>query len=678
MILAASMLIAATSGDIAFPAVLGMLGLLGLQRRFTWVLRPERRVISSLLMLLLAVIFALHYSYFGLSAGASYGPAGAPAWQTISRYFLASMILVLFLGSPDRLPATLGLFYLAITISAGQVLLLDDRYVLYRVFEIFAVILVVLYVTGGREPVGVPHNNPARRKSQHLLVAGILLLAANVGWIAGSVLYRHVEILNYLPVWFWRTETALGYGDSGIAHLGFSTSGRLSSILTIQQDQDMAPVLSVISEKNPGYLRARAFDIFRQSEWHDLSNKEAMFPLEGRTFGMYIAGRNRTFQIDAPEPADAPSMTIKHEAAAMDAIFAPLGAYSIEAPMGLLLRDDDNIVYAQSVPAGTSYRIDYSRAPNRRPPYPFQRRRMLNIPRDLPRTVDQLAADVFRGAATTARKIDAVVEHFRTNYTYSLNPGIPPGRDKLTYFLLNGASGYCEYFASGSAILLRLAGVPTRYVTGFLVTERSTEDDLWIVRNLNAHAWVEAWDDQRNQWIIVEATVQDALPNANEDDDLAATGAGGLFFRRFLQYVYEYGLLGAVAWLLQSYGLTAGLALFVIFAGTALLISLHRRQARSRPAGPDARLPLPPAQIAMQNLLAAMDEKLRRAGRNRRPNETLHAFSRRLRAADAESDLWSRVAAWYARYANLRYRRTIPAEQLTEIRRQARTLRQYL
>jgi peptidoglycan/LPS O-acetylase OafA/YrhL len=175
MILGSSVLTAWASGDLAFPAILCMLGLLGVQRRFTWDIRPERQFIAPLLLLLLAVLFALHCRYAHVRAD----QAAAFAWQTIARYFLASMILLLFLrphrtedGRPtteDRrptneslpslssvlrppvhsLPPSLGLFHLASVMAAGQVLLLDDRYVAFRLTELLSVILVILYAVSG-------------------------------------------------------------------------------------------------------------------------------------------------------------------------------------------------------------------------------------------------------------------------------------------------------------------------------------------------------------------------------------------------------------------------------------------------------------------------------------------------------------------------------------------------
>ena len=53
-------------------------------------------------------------------------------------------------------------------------------------------------------------------------------------------------------------------------------------------------------------------------------------------------------------------------------------------------------------------------------------------------------------------------------------------------------AGYCQYYASTMAILLREAGIPTRYVQGFLPNERSS-DGREIVHNSSAHAWVEVY-----------------------------------------------------------------------------------------------------------------------------------------------------------------------------------------
>jgi hypothetical protein len=688
MMLVSSVLTARVSGDIAYPAILCMLGLLGLQRRFTWDIRPEKRVITSLLLLLLAILFSLHYHYAGSIGRVAYVQAAAFAWQTIARYFLASMILILFLGSPERLPSSLGLFHVAITISAGQVLLLDDMYITFRLLELLSVILLVFYAACGTgfQPVKTRPSSPAggqgwschrrmstpscfRRKAGVLAFGLILVVAANCGWIMSSILYRHVEVLNYLPVWFWRGGVALESTTDGVSLVGFSTSGRLSSVLLIKGDQDPTPVLSIMCDGSPGYLRARAFDVYHQSEWHDLSYQEALFPEQSKPFGMYFVGRMNIFRLNEEDASRCKYMTIRYESRFADAIFTPLGTSFLEAPFNLLLRDDDDIVYAPKLRSGLNYRIAYTKSASQKPPTGVQGRRMLNIPSQLDRRVHQMASRIFAGCSTTTEKIDAVVNYFRTNYTYVLGLDIPPDRDKLTYFLLEESTGYCEYFASGAAILLRLAGVPVRYVTGFLVTEKDVRNELWVARNMDAHAWVEAWDKERNQWTIVEATVGGGLATASAAEQLGhMRGGTGTFLSQLLPALYQYGLFGVLGWLFKFYGLLAGLFLLTSLLGGALWLALSRGYNRKKSKGEtQSRAVRNPGLVTLHKMLARMDRRVKAAGPRRELSETLHAFSQRLRARDSGDGLWTRMSDWYLEYANLRYRRTISSKRLQQL-----------
>jgi len=723
MLLTSSVLTALVSGDIAYPAILCMLGLLGLQRRFTWDFKPERSVITSLLLLLLAIMFSLHYHYASSPGRLAYVQAAAVAWQTIARYFLASMILILFLGSPDRLPSSLGLFHVAVTISAGQVLLLDDMYITFRLSELLSVILVVLYavayapklqrwnaaVRGSRDtpimdrlhskasaterqmstPSCLPNPQstvlrmpvgrclPAdafRQKAGMFAFSLILVITANCGWIMSSMLYRHVEVLNYLPVWFWRGRVTLESKTDAVALVGFSTSGRLSNVLLLKGDQDPTPALSIKSDSNPGYLRARAFEVYRQSEWQNLSYQEAILPEQNMPFGMYFVGRTNVFRLDKKDASTCKYMTVKHESRFANAVFTPLGTSFLEAPFNLMLRDKHDIVYAPKMRSGLNYRIAYTTAVYQKPPTG-----MLNIPSHLDPRIRRLADRIFAGCSTTTEKIDAVVNYFRTNYTYVLGLDIPPDRDKLTHFLLEESTGYCEYFASGAAILLRLVGVPTRYVTGFLVTEKDEQSDLWVARYMDAHAWAEAWDQERNQWTIVEATVQEDLAAAPAAQELERMGGGIGTLGQLLQALYQYGLFGVLSWLFESYGLLDGLLLLPIILGGALWLALSRHYNRKKAKGPTkSRVVRNPGLATLHKMLTRMDRKVKTAGPQRHLSQTLHAFSQQLRARDSGDGLWTRISDWYLEYANLRYRRMISSKRLQKLQQLAQGLQDYL
>ena len=110
----------------------------------------------------------------------------------------------------------------------------------------------------------------------------------------------------------------------------------------------------------------------------------------------------------------------------------------------------------------------------------------------------------------------AVERFFHTNYKYELGVTygkIPDNEDVITYFLTRKLSAHCEYFATGAAVLLRLANVPCRYVSGFVVGEKN--GNYWLARNRHAHAWVEAYDDETETWITVEATPPSGVPSAS-------------------------------------------------------------------------------------------------------------------------------------------------------------------
>jgi hypothetical protein len=101
------------------------------------------------------------------------------------------------------------------------------------------------------------------------------------------------------------------------------------------------------------------------------------------------------------------------------------------------------------------------------------------------------------------------VEKFLGGFTYSLyRDRVPPqGATALGDFLQRTRSGHCEYFASATALLLRSAGIPARYATGFAVTEYSRLEQAYVVRSRHGHAWTRAWLDGR--WVDLDFTPPD-------------------------------------------------------------------------------------------------------------------------------------------------------------------------
>ena len=676
LLVGSSLLAAWVLQDVAYPAVLCMLGLLGLSRRVVWTLHPSRRVITFVLMLVLALAFTAHYRLAVTSRSGSFLPTALDAWQTVTRYFLAAMVLVLYLGQRDTLPASFTFFQIALTLAAGQILLLDDRTALFRLIELASVTGTALYMVTHRSAGLTSQIGKRPWRSSRALTLGLILAGTlNGGWVLGSVFYQHQGTINALGTWLWGGSGGPLNPTGQVGDVGFSTSGRLSGVLAMIQGPDQAPVLKINCDRNPGYLRARAFETYRQSEWYDRSSQDVLYPTPAGAGSPALTGGRQRFRLSQVDPDGSLSMTIQYRSDFGDTLFTRLGTTAVEVPVGAVLRGDDDILRIRHPREGLTYRVLFTLDPDRSQPDAIQRRRLLGLPPNLdPRIVD-LGRRVFDGCRTTADKIEAVVRHFHKNYTYALGLDVPPDGDALTYFLLEASTGYCEYFASGAALLLRTADVPTRYVTGFLVTERDPLEEVWVVRNSQAHAWVEAWDDQQGCWTIVEATVgQDASAGLDTASGSGSNPDGWLAFQQFLRAAYAYGLFGPLAWAVTYHPVWAALGSLIGAAGLAVLW-LHIRRARTgRSAGRGLPRRHDPAYEAMARLLGHVDRRTRRWGLVRSPAETLLAFSLRVEQHAPPDRPGPDAAQWYRRYSHLRYCPAITAHDVHDLRQAARHL----
>ena len=68
---------------------------------------------------------------------------------------------------------------------------------------------------------------------------------------------------------------------------------------------------------------------------------------------------------------------------------------------------------------------------------------------------------------------------------------IRPDRDPILTFLQDQRFGHCQYFASALCALCQSMGIDSRVVTGFVAVEYDDTLDHYVVRESNAHAWVE-------------------------------------------------------------------------------------------------------------------------------------------------------------------------------------------
>jgi transglutaminase-like putative cysteine protease len=223
-----------------------------------------------------------------------------------------------------------------------------------------------------------------------------------------------------------------------------------------------------------------------------------------------------------------------------------------------------------------------------------------------------------RLAASSATAYDytrAVLGYLGRGFTYDEDP--PARAVPLATFLTTDKRGYCQQFAGAMALLLRMGGVPARVVTGFSPGQYDRDRGEWVVRDYDAHAWVEAWFPGSG-WVTFDPTppVAPALSGAKILREVRGrTVIGGVDIPR---------RPGAGTSAHAGSGGGAGLlALWLALASVAALASVVlvvRRRHRPVPSDP---------------LLAELERALRLTGRPPQPPLTLAQLERRLRTSPA-------------------------------------------
>jgi hypothetical protein len=125
--------------------------------------------------------------------------------------------------------------------------------------------------------------------------------------------------------------------------------------------------------------------------------------------------------------------------------------------------------------------------------YPASLKNYLNLPDEVPERVRDLAALLTIHQPTPYDQVMAIQAYLR-QFPYSLQvPAPPAGRDVADYFLFDLRKGYCDYFSTSMAVLVRLAGIPSRLVTGFSSGTYDYKTGRFVILQANAHSWVEVY-----------------------------------------------------------------------------------------------------------------------------------------------------------------------------------------
>jgi protein-glutamine gamma-glutamyltransferase len=128
---------------------------------------------------------------------------------------------------------------------------------------------------------------------------------------------------------------------------------------------------------------------------------------------------------------------------------------------------------------------------------------------EIPKTVNPqtraMVDSILQTGPTETQYLNRLLEMFsREGFAYTLKPPLL-GDNSIDEFLFSSKRGFCEHYASSLAFMLRAAEIPARVVLGYQGGEYNSELNYWLVRQYDAHAWVEAFINGKG-WIRIDPT----------------------------------------------------------------------------------------------------------------------------------------------------------------------------
>jgi transglutaminase-like putative cysteine protease len=116
-----------------------------------------------------------------------------------------------------------------------------------------------------------------------------------------------------------------------------------------------------------------------------------------------------------------------------------------------------------------------------------------------------LARRITAPADSNYARARAIESYLKNTFGYTLDLPTAPVADPVSHFLFERRKGHCEYFASSMTVMLRTLGIPARVVNGFRAGTFNDLSGSYIVREKDAHSWVEAYFPEYG-WVAFDPT----------------------------------------------------------------------------------------------------------------------------------------------------------------------------
>lgn len=283
-----------------------------------------------------------------------------------------------------------------------------------------------------------------------------------------------------------KTYTFMGKSHvKGMRTSGFSDRVNFGSMGEIKLDPSVVMRIELGRDLSPPYYwRGMTLDYFDGRLWQNTAHDR---------YGTVKVGDE--YVIGSYDKGSAVEQRIYLEPIDSDIIFGLTEIRGIKVDSFLVRADHADALFLSRKAARsalyTVYSIVRSAVPGVRDS------RYLQLPPGLER-VQHLARNVTAKGRTDRERAVLIERYLKENYSYSLAVSSPrEGIDPVTDFLFYAKKGFCEHYATSMVLMLRGLGIPSRIVNGFYGGERNQYGGYIIVRQSDAHSWVEALIDDK-------------------------------------------------------------------------------------------------------------------------------------------------------------------------------------
>lgn len=509
-----------------------------------------------------------------------------------------------------------------------------------------------------------------------LLTLSVLMMATSA--IANATNYVLPGIQERLRAQLQASMDSVA-DETFIGGTRYVRGSRLGEIRKHMMGDPQEIALRVFADVIPGYLRGHAFDQYSRRRWWSAdrvrfpqvdSIEDRLIAPTGNGTAQVLQSLNRPlkrFPFEGETNEETINLEIRNDPLKGQLVFLPLTTRWLEANSSELVLTSHDIVRL-GVDVTKPYVAGVGLGVLREPLDPLRRELLLRVPDSVATQSSSVADAVCSNQATTATKAAALSQFFQREFTYSLASTKAPRRvDPLSHFLETKHPAHCEYFASATVMVLRSAGIPARYVTGYVVDEFSDDEDSWVARNLDAHAWAEAYDDSTQKWFPVESTPGRTYQTV--DPEVTASGADSLFdvFGTDDDDDNDSLISRVLGWILSTRVTDPLLLIFRVGQLPLFCVLVYLLWAKYLKPN---RSDVDPIDLQSQKMLRVVDRRLRKHALVRLPSETPYQFADRIEARrldektplNAETDRrLASISRWYRQYADARYQGRLPS-----------------